>query len=382
MPIIKYALNSLSFFILLCVFSTSAFAFWGNDAKQIKHDEQRTHDILAIADLIEEYYAIKHHYPLVSEPQKDILSTLISQAPPKKILSHFTPQLLEQELSTVLKRTIPLPRDPKDGDDWRFYQYATDGQNFYVSAFLYNAKPYAKPQGKRHHKIELTSKPCLKCVQYKPRDIKRFLSIGVDKKELQDQLFSALKERDFEAAKVAIKDGGNLSPICDFHHRCQPLASAAEKGDIEMIQFLLDNGADPDGFNGYYDIALIYAMGANQEKAAKVLITSGADVNLPNAFGMTPFIGGIAMGNTEITELMIQHGAYLDRSFLVQNSSAPKGSKNMFPLQAAIKSGSPDMVQILLSHGADKTQRTQSGKTLLELAHDTKNPKIIAFFVK
>ncbi len=382
MPLLRAIFHKFVFMILLFTFSSSASAFIGGNSKQSQYDEQRIQDILEISDIIEEYYALKHRYPLIPEPQKDMLTTLITNNVPKKLKSHFSAEALEETLSDALKRPITLPRDPQDGENWRFYQYATDGQNFYVSAFLYGDKPYAKQQGKRHHKIEITSKPCLKCVQYKPRDIKRFLSVGFDQPDVQKQLFSALKERDFQAAETAIKNGGNLSPTCDFHHRCQPLASAAEQGDLEMINFLLDHGADPNGFNAYYDVALIYAMGANQEKAAQLLIKSGADVNLPNAFGMSAFIGSVAMGNIEMAKLMIEHGAYPDRSFLVQNSSAPKGSKNMFPLQAAIKSGSPDMVRLLLDSGANKKQKTHSGKTLVELAKSSENQEIISLFTE
>ena len=353
----------------------------GKTANQDAKDKKRIHDLLQIADYIETYHRMTGAYPLVKEPQEHMATVLLTKHPPRNMPVAFPYIDLENSLR-VIGEDIQLPLDPDDGEDWRFYQYATNGQHYYVSAFLYNPHPFARQQGREHHKIEITSKPCLRCVQYKIRDIRRFIGVGTDQVDTQQELWETLESRDFKTAKKLLEQGANPSPVCAFHHRCQPLATAAENGDLELIKFLLENGADIDGYNAYYDVALIYALSADQTEAAKLLIQSGANVNLPNAFGMTPFIGVCMTGDIALAKLMIDNGAEVNRRFLVQNSSAKPGQKNVYPLEAAIKSGSAAMVSLLLEAGASTSAKTEDGQMIGEIGKKSENPDVKSLFQK
>ena len=82
---------------------------------------------------------MKKHYPLVKSPQPKMVVSVISDNIPENFASSIPYQDLETELKQELGKNIILPKDPEENG--LFYQYATDGQNYYVSAFLYHSKP-------------------------------------------------------------------------------------------------------------------------------------------------------------------------------------------------------------------------------------------------
>ena len=197
---------------------------------------------------------------------------------------------------------------------------------------------------------------------------------------MQAEFFEALQEHNFDEAAEMLKNGANLSPTCGFNHRCQPLATAAKEGDLELMRFLIDNGADLDGYNAYDDVALIYALENQQIESAKLLVESGANVNIPNAFGISPFIGATSTGDIDLVTSMIQNGAELDKNYLLSTSNAKPGQKNMRPLEFAIKYDQPEIIALLLGAGANPSLRTLSGETVAELGRKSKSKVVRELF--
>lgn len=347
-------------------------------AQQEEYDAQRLNDILAISDMVEAYYEINNHYPWVKEPQLETINIFISDNIPPQLPPSAPYQMLEAELQNTLGSEAVLPKDPEDNG--LLYQYATNGRNYYVAAYIYHKKPYAWEQGRHINKVEITSSPSLKTQSHKPDYLRHVLKFGPDDADRQAKLFQALQIHDFDNAALLLNNGANLSPTCGFNHRCQPLATAAKEGDLELMKFLIDNGADLDGYNAYDDVALIYALENQQIEAAKLLVKSGANINIPNAFGFSPFIGATAYGNVELTTLMIQRGAELDRNYLVRVGDAKPGKKSMRPLEFAIKFKQPKIVSMLLDAGADPSLHTISGETIAEFGRNSEDRAIRQLF--
>ena len=367
----------------LLAFATPARADeLGPHAPALEKDRQRLEDVLALAEDIEAYHKKTHHYPLAPDIQDNMTVVGITDHLPQFPGANFTGwERLQDELRKELGKNVTLPRDPDDGkqdESWRLYQYATDGQDYYVSAFFESIIPYTRPQSAGHYKFEVSSRPSLRDSQYRPQDVRRLLKYGPDDAAQQNALTVALAARDFDAAKQAITDGANLAPICDFNVTCQPLAQYAEKGDIKTMKFLLDNGGDVDGFNAFYDVPLILALSHGHADAAEMLIKAGADVNAHNAFGATPFIGAVADGNVVAAKLMLDKGADVNMRYLAINSDAKPGDTGDRPLEAAIKSGKPEMVALLLKAGADANLKGQGNAAMLDLATGKGDKKIIA----
>ena len=340
-------------------------------AQQEKFDLQRQNDILAISDMVESYFEINGHYPLLDQPQAEVLNVFISDNIPSHFPSGPSYKLLEAELQKSLGTDAVLPRDPEDNG--LLYQYATDGTSYYVAAYLYHNKPYAWEQALNVNKVEVSNRPVLRTQTPRPAYLRHVLKFGPDNAEKQVDFSEALKSRNFDRAKKLLESGANPSPTCGFNFRCQPLATAAKNGDLEVMKFLIDNGADIDGFNSYDGVALVFALESQQIEAAKLLINSGANVNIPNAFGFSPFVGAPALGDMELLALMIENGAHINENYYVYVGDPEPGEKGPLPLEVAIRHGQPDAVSFLLDSGADPSLRTSSGEPLSELLRKSDN---------
>ncbi|XP_033750497.1 ankyrin repeat, PH and SEC7 domain containing protein secG-like [Pecten maximus] len=109
------------------------------------------------------------------------------------------------------------------------------------------------------------------------------------------------------------------------------LSGAAEGGHIDMVNFLLDRGADPaesDALSGA-------ALGGHIE-IVKILLDKGADVNKSDALS-----GAAGGGHIEIVKILLDKGADVNKAY---------------PLIQAASRGHEDTVRLLLRNGADWNQ--------------------------
>lgn len=371
--------------------------------KQLEYDAQRMRDILAVSDMVEAFHEINGHYPVVKEHQLEVVHFYISDNVPEHYPAAQPYQTLEAELQKTLGKDAILPKNP---DPYGTpYQYATNGENYRVAAYLHHKKSYAWNQGYHANKIEVTNHPVLEWRSYRPQYLRHVLKFGPDDPTKQAAFVAALLARNFDEAAVMLKNGANPSPTCKPNYRCHPLATAAMNGDLEIMNFLIKNGADLDGYNSYNDVALIYALENFQLEAAKLLVESGADVNIPNAFGMSPFVGASMLGDPDLLTSMIENGAFLDKSYIVLAGELGLDNKSVRPLTFAISLNEripaamrsdgesdvaiadqlsemniPRMISVLLAAGADPSLRTPNGETITEFGRKSKDPAIRQLF--
>jgi ankyrin repeat protein len=95
--------------------------------------------------------------------------------------------------------------------------------------------------------------------------------------------------------------------------RLMPLKAAAIYGMADVIPDLVARGADVNGQNGHTSPLVVQAVGYNQTEAAKKLLSStGIDVNgISRVRGGTALHYAVSWGNAELVELLISHGADL-----------------------------------------------------------------------
>ncbi len=90
---------------------------------------------------------------------------------------------------------------------------------------------------------------------------------------------------------------------------------AAERDDIAVVQLLIDAQANLDLQDRYGRTALMMAIsssmaiGSSNNEAPKALIKAGANLELEDQHGWTAFTLADRINNTEIVELLKQHGA-------------------------------------------------------------------------
>ena len=125
-----------------------------------------------------------------------------------------------------------------------------------------------------------------------------------------------------------------------------PLADAVQHRDTVRALSLLKSQVDVNATQGDGATALHWAVYFDDAEFVALLIDSGAEVNLPNNYGVTPLVLASKNGNAVILEQLLRSG------------SDPNDPVNMLnadetPLMFAARSGQSSAVKVLLDYGAD-----------------------------
>lgn len=104
----------------------------------------------------------------------------------------------------------------------------------------------------------------------------------------------------------------------------------------------------------------------------KVLLDSGANVNLKDNFGRTPLIAASQEGHTEITKILLEKGAEVNTRGIAGNTA----------LIMAAESGQNDIVQTLIEKRAEIDAQNNHGDTSLMRAAEKGYSNIVKILIK
>jgi len=209
------------------------------------------------------------------------------------------------------------------------------------------------------------------------------------------------------------------------------LQEAAAIGDVNMVSFLLEKGADVNAWdgglkstaiqraaqNGYREVvellltkgarigakdelpdrrALHYAVQNGHKDIVELLVTHGADVNAKNSEGDTALDVALDQNQKDIIELLIAKGAEVSsiyvaarigdlakvRGFLEEGADVNmRDAQRKTALHIASANGHKEIVELLLASGADVNAGGYYNKTAAEDAMRADHREIVELLI-
>ncbi|KAL7677270.1 hypothetical protein ACOME3_003507 [Neoechinorhynchus agilis] len=240
----------------------------------------------------------------------------------------------------------------------------------------------------------------------------------------QTPLFGAAKKGYVEVCAFLIESGADINR--QTITGVTPLYTAVEEGKLDVVRCLLSYNANVDTApQGKFakelkiegQTPLLVACMKNFESIIVALLKesrTGADPNLPNERGSTPFLAICQHNNLEMAKLLIEHGARydvetfnlyggkinclivaaesgsfevlkllvergLDPNYEIQGTGETSGRT---PLFCACAKGYLDIVQYLVDHGADVNSTERSGLSCIHIATTMGHIDIVRYLVE
>ena len=169
--------------------------------------------------------------------------------------------------------------------------------------------------------------------------------------QLSESALSALYSGNNHALVPLLEAGAKLNLSSGGRHPL--ILTAASSGYSEVIQTLINNGADVDTKAKYGDTPLKKAIEGKHLETVRILIKNGANME------GTYLELATRANKTDILRLLLENGANPNHIDILGRT----------PLFFAAKAGRPDMVTILMDHGANINLQDHHEETaLMQLA--------------
>lgn len=241
-----------------------------------------------------------------------------------------------------------------------------------------------------------TAIPSSQAAGVKPADSQR---------ELSEALHAAVRAGNVKQAAELIDAGADVNSLDALGGT--PLLTASWSGRADLVALLLSRGAAVNATHREAgSSALEYAVLTTRPDIIKLLLASGADVHRKRQNSETVLHLAASRGSPPVLELLLEAGADitatddsgnspLDEAVLHDRTDAVRtllahGAELNHPhpadgrgvLHEACMKGFPDMVELLISKGANPVLSDRFGQTPLDLALAYKNPKVIALMLQ
>ena len=139
-----------------------------------------------------------------------------------------------------------------------------------------------------------------------------------------------------------------------------PLHAAAENGNLEIVNLLIEGGADVNFQDIHGRTPLFVAVVERQTEVARRLTEAGSDATLLTADGSSIVIAAIRAENLGIARWALENGVDV-------NAFRPE-KVNATALILAARRGNLEIAKLLLDHGADPNLTNRKDQKALDIA--------------
>lgn len=172
-----------------------------------------------------------------------------------------------------------------------------------------------------------------------------------------------------EILNYLLERGANIKVRNNIGWTC--LHSAADEGHTSAVQALLDHGANPEDAAHQGWTALTLAADKGHYNTVQILLERGVDVEQSCTNQWTALCMAADHGDLFTIKLLLDYGANI----------AVRVAGGLFPLSLAATNGHYPAANLLIRHGADVHMTTNAGWTPLMLASDNGHAEIAKLLI-
>ncbi|XP_015921097.2 uncharacterized protein [Parasteatoda tepidariorum] len=187
----------------------------------------------------------------------------------------------------------------------------------------------------------------------------------------QTPLQKAVINNRMEIAKLFLRNNKNINSIRD-ENGFTLLHIAAEFGFLDMVVYLLDEGADVNSETLNLATPLHLSSFDGQLEAVKILISRGANVSARAKEGVTPLHFAVESGRQSIVEYLLENGANINAMT----------SEKCLPLHYAIREKHMKIFEILIKNGARLEDIEICGDSAYKYAISKRNLDAINYLIE
>jgi len=234
--------------------------------------------------------------------------------------------------------------------------------------------------------------------------IPKFYDVNKKDNSGETPLMYAIKSKNVDIMNYLREQGADDRHESHYH---TILTLTIQNQDLNILQWLVDHGANVNQVNSIGNTALTEAIRGKKETLVKYLIDHGAQVNQEPEFGDRHLISAIKTKSIKIVEWLVDSGIILtpnetyyplletvktqnlemvksiiEKGGAETNINEEEDQKGNTPLIVAINNNSLNILQYLMNHGADIHKKNKWGISPFIMAMRQDNTKIIEIIRK